>query len=143
MSQWEGQSLDGRGVGVLSVAFIFFDGKSAAHRRVAPIDVAPAVKLAPDIIGVAPFERAQNIQSPNRAQELQGVGWQAQSAGLARAQMYNEEVNDLLSPESKKLQVHESKEQGVYVAGLREDIVTSATQVSVGGPQLTAAGRCP
>ena len=43
-------------------------------------------------------------------------------------QMYNEEVNDLLAPENKKLQVHESREQGVYVAGLREDIVTSATQ---------------
>ncbi len=43
-------------------------------------------------------------------------------------QMYNEEVNDLLAPENKKLQVHESREQGVYVAGLREDIVTSAVQ---------------
>ena len=43
--------------------------------------------------------------------------------------MYNEEVNDLLAPENKKLAVHESREQGVYVAGLREDIVTSATQV--------------
>ena len=44
-------------------------------------------------------------------------------------QLYNEEVNDLLAPENKKLQVHESKENGVYVAGLREDIVTSAEQV--------------
>lgn len=49
--------------------------------------------------------------------------------------MYNEEVNDLLSPESKKMQVHESKEQGVYVAGLREDIVTSVSQVSVARSQ--------
>ncbi len=48
---------------------------------------------------------------------------------LPGPQMYNEEVNDLLAPENKKLAVHESREQGVYVAGLREDIVTSATQV--------------
>ena len=47
---------------------------------------------------------------------------------LQWSQMYNEEVNDLLAPENKKLQVHESREQGVYVAGLREDIVTSAVQ---------------
>ena len=46
-------------------------------------------------------------------------------------QMYNEEVNDLLAPENKKLAVHESREQGVYVAGLREDIVTSAGQVRI------------
>ena len=30
---------------------------------------------------------------------------------------------------STKLQIHESKESGVYVAGLREDIVTSAENV--------------
>jgi centromeric protein E len=44
-------------------------------------------------------------------------------------QLYNEEVNDLLSPGSTKLPVHESKEAGIYVAGLREDIVTSPEQV--------------
>ena len=44
-------------------------------------------------------------------------------------QLYNEEVNDLLAPENTKLQIHESKEAGVYVAGLREDIVTSADHV--------------
>ncbi len=44
-------------------------------------------------------------------------------------QLYNEEVNDLLAPASLKLPIHESKESGVYVAGLREDIVTSAEQV--------------
>ena len=44
-------------------------------------------------------------------------------------QLYNEEVNDLLAPENSKLQIHESKEAGVYVAGLREDIVTSAEHV--------------
>lgn len=44
-------------------------------------------------------------------------------------QIYNEEVNDLLAPESVKLPVHESKENGPYVCGLREDIVTSPEQV--------------
>lgn len=44
-------------------------------------------------------------------------------------QMYNEEVNDLLEPANKKLPVHESREAGVYVAGLREDIVTSPDAV--------------
>ncbi len=45
--------------------------------------------------------------------------------------MYNEEVNDLLEPANKKLPVHESREAGVYVAGLREDIVTSPEAVRV------------
>ncbi len=44
-------------------------------------------------------------------------------------QLYNEEVNDLLSPENSKLQIHESRENGVYVAGLREEIVTSMEHV--------------
>lgn len=44
-------------------------------------------------------------------------------------QLYNEEVNDLLSTDSTKLQIHESKESGIYVAGLREDIVTSVEHV--------------
>ena len=44
--------------------------------------------------------------------------------------MYNEEVNDLLAPENTKLPIHESKENGIYVCGLREDIVASPEQVS-------------
>lgn len=39
------------------------------------------------------------------------------SANFACLQMYNEEVNDLLAPEHKRLAIHESKEAGVYVAG--------------------------
>ena len=38
-------------------------------------------------------------------------------------------MNDLLAPESARLQIHESREAGVHVAGLREEIVTSAEQV--------------
>jgi hypothetical protein len=47
-------------------------------------------------------------------------------------QLYNEEVNDLLAPENLRLPIHESKEAGVYVAGLREDIVMSPEQVGPG-----------
>lgn len=46
------------------------------------------------------------------------------------SQLYNEDINDLLAPDNLKLPIHESKEAGVYVAGLREDIVTSAEQVT-------------
>ena len=48
---------------------------------------------------------------------------------LCFLQLYNEEVHDLLSSDQTKLQIHESKESGIYVAGLREDIVTSAEHV--------------
>ncbi|KAF6256323.1 P-loop containing nucleoside triphosphate hydrolase protein, partial [Scenedesmus sp. NREL 46B-D3] len=44
-------------------------------------------------------------------------------------ELYNEDINDLLAPENLKLPIHESKENGVYVAGLREDIVVSPEQV--------------
>lgn len=44
-------------------------------------------------------------------------------------QLYNEEVNDLLDPENKKLLIHESHESGNHVAGLHKEIVTSAKQV--------------
>jgi hypothetical protein len=48
---------------------------------------------------------------------------------LSRLQLYNEDINDLLAPDNQKLAVHETKESGVYVAGLREDIVASPEQV--------------
>ncbi len=51
--------------------------------------------------------------------------------------MYNEDINDLLAPDNLKLPIHESKESGVYVAGLREDIVVSVEQVM----QLLAEGE--
>ncbi|KAG8090006.1 hypothetical protein GUJ93_ZPchr0011g27024 [Zizania palustris] len=44
-------------------------------------------------------------------------------------EIYNEEINDLLTLGSQKLPIHESLERGVYVAGLREEIVNSAEQV--------------
>ena len=48
---------------------------------------------------------------------------------VSYTELYNEEVNDLLAPENTKLPIHESKENGIYVCGLREDIVTSPDQV--------------
>ncbi|XP_020268561.1 kinesin-like protein KIN-7I isoform X2 [Asparagus officinalis] len=48
---------------------------------------------------------------------------------MSYMEIYNEEINDLLAPEHRKLQIHESLERGIYVAGLREEIVTSPAQV--------------
>ncbi|KAK2977686.1 hypothetical protein RJ640_006026 [Escallonia rubra] len=44
-------------------------------------------------------------------------------------EIYNEEINDLFTVENQKLQIHESLERGIFVAGLREEIVNSAEQV--------------
>ncbi|KAJ7513536.1 hypothetical protein O6H91_23G003500 [Diphasiastrum complanatum] len=44
-------------------------------------------------------------------------------------EIYNEEINDLLAPENRKLRMHENLERGIYVAGLREEIVSSPEQV--------------
>ncbi|XP_068654407.1 kinesin-like protein KIN-7N [Aristolochia californica] len=44
-------------------------------------------------------------------------------------EIYNEEINDLFAPENHKLQIHESLERGIFVAGLREEIVNNAEQV--------------
>ena len=52
-----------------------------------------------------------------------------QTWSSACLQIYNEEVHDLLSSEQTKLQIHENKDIGIYGAGLREDIVTSAEHV--------------
>ncbi|KAF5747946.1 centromere-associated protein E isoform X1 [Tripterygium wilfordii] len=48
---------------------------------------------------------------------------------MSYMEIYNEEINDLLAPEHRKLQIHESLERGIYVAGLREEIVASPQQV--------------
>nr|GME17685.1 kinesin-like protein KIN-7N isoform X1 [Ipomoea batatas] len=44
-------------------------------------------------------------------------------------EIYNEEINDLFAVENQKLPIHESLERGVFVAGLREEIVNTAEQV--------------
>ncbi|XP_021866877.1 kinesin-like protein KIN-7O [Spinacia oleracea] len=48
---------------------------------------------------------------------------------MSYLEIYNEEINDLLVPEHRRLQVHESLERGIFVAGLREEIVASPEQV--------------
>ncbi|KAK1316318.1 Kinesin-like protein NACK2 [Acorus calamus] len=48
---------------------------------------------------------------------------------MSYMEIYNEEINDLLAPEHRKLQIHESLERGIFVAGLREEIVTCPEQV--------------
>ncbi|EPS64214.1 hypothetical protein M569_10567, partial [Genlisea aurea] len=44
-------------------------------------------------------------------------------------EIYNEEINDLFTVGNQKLQIHESLERGVFVAGLREEIVNSPDKV--------------
>ncbi|RLM70294.1 kinesin-related protein 11-like [Panicum miliaceum] len=44
-------------------------------------------------------------------------------------EIYNEDINDLLTLEGRRLPIKENLERGVYVAGLREEIVNSAEQV--------------
>ncbi|KAM0843491.1 hypothetical protein ACQ4PT_057675 [Festuca glaucescens] len=48
---------------------------------------------------------------------------------MSYMEIYNEEINDLLVPEHRKLQIHENYERGIHVAGLREEIVTYPEQV--------------
>ncbi|XP_061367839.1 kinesin-like protein KIN-7O [Gastrolobium bilobum] len=48
---------------------------------------------------------------------------------MSYMEIYNEEINDLLAPEHRKLQIHENLERGIFVAGLREEIVASPEQV--------------
>eukprot|EP00958_Prasinococcus_capsulatus_P014477 scaffold1523_cov426-Prasinococcus_capsulatus_cf.AAC.1 len=44
-------------------------------------------------------------------------------------EIYNEDINDLLVPENRKLHIHETAERGIYVAGVAEKIVTTPQQV--------------
>ncbi|KAL4034352.1 hypothetical protein IC575_007486 [Cucumis melo] len=44
-------------------------------------------------------------------------------------EIYNEEINDLFAVENNKLPIHESLERGIFVAGLKEEIVSNADQV--------------
>ncbi|KAF2284436.1 hypothetical protein GH714_021858 [Hevea brasiliensis] len=48
---------------------------------------------------------------------------------MSYMEIYNEDINDLLAPEHRKLQIHENLERGIYVAGLREEIVAFSQQV--------------
>ncbi|CAK7347392.1 unnamed protein product [Dovyalis caffra] len=44
-------------------------------------------------------------------------------------EIYNEEIIDLFAVENQKLPIHESLERGVFVAGLKEEIVSNSEQV--------------
>ncbi|KAF3447469.1 hypothetical protein FNV43_RR12655 [Rhamnella rubrinervis] len=48
---------------------------------------------------------------------------------ISYMEIYNEEINDLFAVENQKLQIHESLERGIFVSGLREEIVNNAEQV--------------
>ena len=53
----------------------------------------------------------------------------APCADATRAQLYNEEVNDLLAPSNAVLKIQEDATRGVTVAGLSEFIVGTPQQV--------------
>ncbi|KAF8985818.1 hypothetical protein BGZ46_001786 [Entomortierella lignicola] len=44
-------------------------------------------------------------------------------------EIYNESIRDLLSPEAIDLKIHEDRKRGVYVSPLKEEIVTTPSQV--------------
>ncbi|KAF9918731.1 hypothetical protein BX616_006261 [Lobosporangium transversale] len=44
-------------------------------------------------------------------------------------EIYNESIRDLLSPEAIDLKIHEDRRRGVYVSPLKEEIVTTPSQV--------------
>ncbi|KAL6602395.1 kinesin-domain-containing protein [Neocallimastix californiae] len=44
-------------------------------------------------------------------------------------EIYNEQIQDLLSPETTNLRIFEDRRRGIYVSPLKEEIVTSAKQV--------------
>ncbi|KAJ1976618.1 Kinesin-like protein kip2 [Dimargaris xerosporica] len=44
-------------------------------------------------------------------------------------EIYNETIRDLLSPSTADLKIHDDKRRGVYVSGLREEVVTSPGQM--------------
>ncbi|KMZ65355.1 hypothetical protein ZOSMA_324G00090 [Zostera marina] len=48
---------------------------------------------------------------------------------ISYMEIYNEDINDLLVPDHRKLQIKESIERGHFVAGLSEEIVTTRQQV--------------
>ncbi|XP_038975024.1 kinesin-like protein KIN-7I [Phoenix dactylifera] len=74
----------------------------------------------PGIIPLAVHDLFQSIQEDLGREFL---------VRMSYMEIYNEEINDLLAPEHRKLQIHESIERGIYVAGLREEIVTCPEQV--------------
>ncbi|RKP07958.1 kinesin motor domain-containing protein, partial [Thamnocephalis sphaerospora] len=48
---------------------------------------------------------------------------------VAYLEIYNEQIKDLLAPETLPLRIHEDTKRGVYVSPLKEEIVTSVAQM--------------
>ncbi|KAH6779630.1 P-loop containing nucleoside triphosphate hydrolases superfamily protein [Perilla frutescens var. hirtella] len=77
-------------------------------------------KFEPGVIPLAVYDLFDFIQQEMDREFLLRMSYM---------EIYNEEINDLLAPEHRKLQIHESIERGIFVAGLREEIVASAEQI--------------
>ncbi|CAA7408095.1 unnamed protein product [Spirodela intermedia] len=74
----------------------------------------------PGIIPLAVHDLFQSIEENSDREFL---------VRMSYMEIYNEEINDLLAPEHRRLQIHESLERGIFVAGLREEIVVSPEQI--------------
>lgn len=48
---------------------------------------------------------------------------------MSYLEIYNEDITDLLNPENTKLKIHEDIERGIFVGGIKEEIVSTASQV--------------
>lgn len=77
-------------------------------------------KKQPGIIGLAIQDVWDFIQQHTEREFLLRVSYM---------EIYNEVVNDLLTPGNTNLKIHEDPQKGVYVGALKEEIVVSPTHV--------------
>lgn len=78
-------------------------------------------KDAPGIIPLAVYDVFRHIERTTKREFLLRVSYM---------EIYNEQIKDLLaSSDATKLPIHENAEQGVFVAGLTEEIVRNPEQV--------------
>lgn len=78
-------------------------------------------KDAPGIIPLAIYDVFRHIERTTKREFLLRVSYM---------EIYNEQIKDLLvSSDATKLQIHENADQGIFVAGLTEEIVRNPEQV--------------
>ncbi|KAI5064211.1 hypothetical protein GOP47_0020881 [Adiantum capillus-veneris] len=108
--------------GVISSALHGFNGTVFAYGQTSSgkTYTMRGSKMDLGLIGLAVHEVFSHIQQMTDREFLIRVSYM---------EIYNEDINDLIAPENRKLQVHENLEKGIFVAGLREEIVSSPRQV--------------
>ncbi|MCO5605302.1 hypothetical protein L7F22_059484 [Adiantum nelumboides] len=108
--------------GVISSALHGFNGTVFAYGQTSSgkTYTMRGSKMDLGLIGLAVHEVFSHIQTMTKREFLIRISYM---------EIYNEDINDLFEPENRKLQVHENLEAGIFVAGLREEIVSSPNQV--------------